>query len=50
MEPELFPESPTDFFLKSFDAKVTFTVDLDGRVTGLVTSQNGRERPAARVD
>jgi hypothetical protein len=47
---ELFPESPTDFFLKGVDALVTFTFDPDDRVTGLVARQAGRERPATRLE
>jgi serine-type D-Ala-D-Ala carboxypeptidase/endopeptidase len=47
---ELFPESPAAFFLRDFDAQVTFIVDPEDRVTGLVTRQNGRERSAARAD
>jgi D-alanyl-D-alanine-carboxypeptidase/D-alanyl-D-alanine-endopeptidase len=46
---EMFPESPTAFFLKIWDSQLTFNVDPDGEVTGLVTHQNGRNRPAARV-
>ena len=46
---EMFPETPTAFFLKVWDSQLTFNVDRQGRVTGLVTHQNGRDRPAARV-
>ena len=46
---ELFAESPTDFFLEEIDAQVTFEVDPDGAVNGVVAHQNGRDRPAKRV-
>ena len=46
---EMFPESPTAFFLKIWDSQLTFNVDPDGKVMGLVTHQNGRDRAAARV-
>lgn len=31
---ELFAESETDFFIKMFDAQITFVKDAQGRVTG----------------
>jgi len=46
---ELFPEKGDDFFLKAVEAKVTFTRDDKGQVTGLVIRQNGRDTPARRV-
>ena len=42
---EMFPESPTAFFLKIRDSQLTFNVDPEGQVTGLVSHQNGRDRP-----
>ena len=45
----LFAESETKFFLRAFDAQVTFTTDAAGAVTGLVLHQNGADRPAPRV-
>jgi serine-type D-Ala-D-Ala carboxypeptidase/endopeptidase len=45
----LWPESETDFFLKEVDAQVTFTVDGQGKVTGLVLHQGGQNSPAPRV-
>ncbi|MEO8115335.1 MAG: serine hydrolase, partial [Phenylobacterium sp.] len=47
---EIFPESPTDFFWKIVDAQLTFQVGPDGRATGLVLRQNGRNLPAKRVE
>jgi len=46
---ELFPGSPTDFFLKVIDAQVTFQLGPDGRATGLVLHQNGRDLPGKRT-
>ena len=46
---EMFAQSPTSFFLKVWDSQLNFIIDPDGRVTGLVTHQNGRDRPAARL-
>lgn len=46
---ELFPETPTDFFLKVVDAQIHFTLGPDGRVTGLTLHQNGRDVDAPRL-
>jgi hypothetical protein len=46
----LWPESANDFFLKEVDAQVTFTRDATGIVVGLVLHQNGRDRPAKRIE
>jgi D-alanyl-D-alanine-carboxypeptidase/D-alanyl-D-alanine-endopeptidase len=46
---EVFPESPTDFFWLIADARMTFDIDQNGHVTGLVFSLNGRDVPATRV-
>ena len=45
----LWPESPTEFFLKETDAQVTFTRDANGAVTGLVAHQFGRNRAAKKI-
>lgn len=45
----LWPESPTDFFVKEVDAQLTFTRDASGAVTGLVLHQFGRDRPASKI-
>ena len=45
----LWPESPSDFFVKEADAQVTFTWGARGAVTGLVLHQYGRDRAAAKV-
>ena len=48
-ELEVFPASETEYFLKVVDARITFVKGGDGKVTGLVLRQGGRERPAKRV-
>jgi serine-type D-Ala-D-Ala carboxypeptidase/endopeptidase len=45
---EVFPESPTEFFLKVVDAQITFVTDATGRATSLVLHQNGANQPAPR--
>ena len=47
---EIFAEGPRDFFIKEFDAQLTFVVDANGRATGLVLHQNGRNVPANRIE
>ena len=46
---ELFPESSTSFFIKVVDAQVTFQLGPDGRATGLVLHQNGRDLSGKRT-
>ena len=46
---ELFPESADNFFLKVVEAKVTFTRDDKGQVTGLVIHQGGRDVPGKKI-
>ncbi|HOW85182.1 MAG TPA: serine hydrolase [Candidatus Aminicenantes bacterium] len=48
-EVQLFPESPTRFFLKVVDAQVDFVLDADGRTTGLVLHQGGQDLPARKL-
>jgi serine-type D-Ala-D-Ala carboxypeptidase/endopeptidase len=45
---KLFAESETRFFLREVDAQITFEKDADGKVTGLVLHQNGRDQRAPR--
>jgi len=45
---EIFPESETLFFLKAVDAQVEFVRGADGKVTGLVLHQGGRDMPGKR--
>jgi CubicO group peptidase (beta-lactamase class C family) len=46
---ELFPESADNFYLKVVAAKVSFTRDEKGLVTGLVVHQGGRDIPARKT-
>ena len=46
---ELFAESETKFFLKNVDAQVEFQTGADGKVTGLILHQGGRDMPAKKV-
>jgi len=46
----IFAESEREFFLKVVDAQLTFQVDGEGRATGLVLHQNGRDLPGKRVE
>ena len=48
-ELEVFPASETEYFLKVVDARITFVKGSDGKVTGLVLRQGGREMPAKRT-
>jgi len=47
---EIFGEGARDFFVKDFDAQLTFVVDANGRATGVVLHQNGRNMPANRIE
>ena len=46
---ELYPEGADKFFLKVVEAKVTFTRDDKGVVTGLVIHQGGRDMPGKKT-
>ncbi|HKO61106.1 MAG TPA: serine hydrolase [Pyrinomonadaceae bacterium] len=46
---ELFPEGENKFFLRAVDAKVTFTRDAQGIVTGLIIHQGGRDVPGKKI-
>jgi cyanophycinase len=47
---EIFPEGERNYFLKVVDAQITFETDSQGRATGLVLHQNGRDMPAMRIE
>jgi CubicO group peptidase (beta-lactamase class C family) len=49
---EIFPQSETEFFLKVVDARITFQRGDagNGKVTGLVLHQGGRDVPAKRLE
>jgi hypothetical protein len=46
---EIFPSSPTEFFLKVVDGQITFVKDASGYVTQLVLHQGGRDVPAKKI-
>jgi hypothetical protein len=46
---EAFPESPTSVFWKVVEAEADFTLGPDGRASGLVLHQNGRDLPGSRA-
>lgn len=45
----VFPESEETFFFKEVEAQITFQMDEDGQVTGLVLHQSGQDIPGERV-
>lgn len=45
---EIYPESETRFFLKVVDAQIDFVPGPDGKVSGLVLHQGGRDLPGKR--
>jgi D-alanyl-D-alanine-carboxypeptidase/D-alanyl-D-alanine-endopeptidase len=47
---EIFAESEREYFLKVTDAQVTFETNAEGRATGIVLHQLGRDAPAKRVE
>ncbi|MCW5979400.1 MAG: serine hydrolase [Bryobacteraceae bacterium] len=49
-ELEIFAESETKFFVKVVDAQITFVKDEEGRVTGLILHQGGRDQPAKKIE
>jgi hypothetical protein len=46
----LYAETERDFFLKTTDAQVTFQVDGQGHVTGLILHIWGFDVPAPRIE
>jgi serine-type D-Ala-D-Ala carboxypeptidase/endopeptidase len=46
---ELYPESESRFFLKVVDAHIDFKRGPNGKATGLVLHQGGRDVPGKRV-
>jgi CubicO group peptidase (beta-lactamase class C family) len=47
---ELFPESPTRFFVKVVDAQFEFVPGPDGRMASVILHQGGRDVPGKRVE
>jgi CubicO group peptidase (beta-lactamase class C family) len=46
---EMFAESEKEFFLKVVDAQISFQVDAENKVTGLILHQNGGHAPGKRI-
>jgi D-alanyl-D-alanine-carboxypeptidase/D-alanyl-D-alanine-endopeptidase len=46
---QIFPESETEFFYKVVDAQITFQLDGNGNVTGLILHQGGNDHAAKRM-
>lgn len=46
---EILPEAAHEFFYKVVDAQISFQTDPQGRATGLVLHQNGRDLAAPRI-
>jgi D-alanyl-D-alanine-carboxypeptidase/D-alanyl-D-alanine-endopeptidase len=47
---EIFAEGDRDYFYKVVDAQITFVTNAEGRATGLILHQNGRDLPAKRME
>jgi hypothetical protein len=47
---EVFAESERDFFVKAFDAQLTFNTDAQGKATAMVLHQGGRDTTAKRIE
>ncbi len=48
-EVEIFPQTEKMFFLKVVDAQLEFQLDADGKPTGVILHQNGRDMPGKKV-
>ncbi len=46
---EIFAESETKFFVKQFNAQITFVKDAQGRITNLILHQGGRDTSAQKI-
>lgn len=47
---EIFPESPTEFFLKIVDAQLTFIDNDEGKKSQVILHQHGRDRILNKID
>jgi CubicO group peptidase (beta-lactamase class C family) len=45
----VFASAKDEFFVKAFEARISFQRDDSGKVTGLVLHQNGRDMPAKKA-
>jgi len=46
---EIFPSTPTEFFIKVVDAQLSIQKDASGKVIGLVLHQGGQNIPAKKI-
>jgi serine-type D-Ala-D-Ala carboxypeptidase/endopeptidase len=46
---EVFAVAPTEFFVKAFEAQLSFHVDEAGKVSSLTLHQGGRDMPAKKI-
>jgi CubicO group peptidase (beta-lactamase class C family) len=47
---EILPEGDHDFFVKAFDAQLTFVTDASGKATELIVHQSGENTHAKRIE
>src|SRR5690606_34012110 len=47
---QIFPESPTNYFWKVADAKVSFVLDESGKITAAIHQQGGQRFEAPRLE
>ncbi len=47
---EIFPESDYEYFYKAVPAQLSFRRDSDGKVTGVVLHQGGRDTPGRKLE
>ncbi len=46
---QVYPYSPTDFFLKVVEAQISFVKDGEGKITHLILHQGGTDAPAKKI-
>ncbi len=46
----IYPSSPTEFFLRAVDARISFIAGADGRIEKLVLHQEGVDQEAPRKE
>jgi CubicO group peptidase (beta-lactamase class C family) len=47
---EIYPEAETEFFVKSFDAKISFVKGENGKATKLILHQGGMDHVAEKIE
>lgn len=50
MRVEEFPQTPSEYFSRIVDARLSFTLDAQGPASGVVLHQNGQDIPGTRMD